>query len=35
MFDRMREKMGQSTLFSKNGGKLSLSSMNLLNKIIR
>lgn len=35
MFDKMREKMGQSTLFSKNGGKLSLSSMNLLNKIIR
>lgn len=35
MFDRMREKMSQSTLFSKNGGKLSLSSMNLLNKIIR
>lgn len=35
MFDRMREKMGQSTLFSKNGGKLSLISMNLLNKIIQ
>lgn len=35
MFDRMREKIGQSTLFSKNGGKLSLISMNLLNKIIQ
>lgn len=35
MFDRMREKMGQSALFSKKGGKLSLSSINLLNKVIR
>lgn len=34
MFDRMREKMGRSTLFSKNGGKLSLNSINLLNKVI-
>lgn len=35
MFDRMREKMGQSALFSKRGGKLSLNSINLLNKVIR
>lgn len=35
MFDRMREKMGKSSLFYKKGGKLSLSSINLLNKVIR
>ena len=29
------EKMNQSSIFAKRGGKLSLNSINLLNKIIR